>query len=1025
MTDASAILQAPAGFLALLYPDADFDGWLTFFTKTPGGKTATAAFHRSKLADAEKWAMTQAKTANVWHGVCLRKEKPAKNKRGKAEDVIAIPGIWLDLDVRGPGHAQKSLPATFDEALDFIKVLPLKPTVLVFTGGGIQAYWLFPEPMRLSTKADWTRAKNLSERWQRFIIAMGRERGWELDNTSDLPRVLRLPGSYNRKTDKPVLVTVPAEHVDLAARYDFAAVEAVLPPVETPQAEPDHAEAHDDVADADIKLILGKCAWARHCRDDAAGLPEPEWYALLSILARCQDGARLAHESSKAHPKYNPVETDAKLKQAMDKAGPRTCESIKADFGTYCNDCAARVKSPIVLGRVDRLPEGFQAKDKGIFYRTEDKDGNQDWVWMCSPIKVLALTRNADGEEWGRLIEVVDPDGKAHRWPMPMALLAGSGEEYRRELLSMGLRLAAGKSGGPRLHTFLSLCNPRSRVRCVSRIGWHDRRYVLPDHVIGAEAGESILLQSDRAEHPFKTSGTLVEWQEHVGRYCLGNSRLVLFVSATLAAALLDVTGAESGGLHLVDSSSRGKTTTATIAGSVCGGGGIRGYLRSWRATSNGLEGTAVAHNDAPLILDEISQCEPKEVAASAYMLANGAGKGRAGKTGASRKSAEWRILFLSTGEYTLADKIKEDGKTRVTAGQQVRVVDIPADAGVGYGLFENLHGLADGHEFAEYMSNVSKRFYGTAFRAFLEELAADYDQAMKVVPALIKAFLADYCPVEADGQVKRVCARFGLVAAGGECGAAYGVLPWPNGEATRAAARCFRDWLSLRGGTGASETQAGLAQVRAFFQAHGASRFEVWGDRPDESKTINRAGFRRKDDLTGAWEYFVPATVFKGEIARGHDAGRLVKELVERGLVIPGTDGKPASGHRIPGQPFTRYYHFASSIVSEDSDLSKNTVARVAPVASSNDAGSSRNRPESARVAPVAPDDCNPKPATAATLTETEGLQKINNDYGQATAATAATPENDNSEQTTVPAFDMTPAAGSGLWTGPAEVEI
>jgi len=344
-------LQTPAGFLALLYPDAAFDGWLTFFTKAPDGRTATAAFPRSKLADAEKWAFAQATAANVWHGVCLRKEKPAKNKRGQAEDVIAIPGVWLDLDVKGPGHSEQNLPATFEEALDFLASLPLKPTLIVFTGGGLQPYWLFPEPMRLSTEADWNRAKAVSERWQRFIIAMGKDRGWKLDNTSDLPRVLRLPGTWNRKTDTPRLVTVPAEHVDLTARYDLAAVEAVLPPVETPQAEPNHAEAHDDVADADIKLILPKCAWARHCRDDAAALPEPEWYSILSILARCKDGARLAHEMSKAHSKYNPAETDAKLKQAMDKAGPRTCESIKANFGTYCNGCSEHVTSPIVLGR--------------------------------------------------------------------------------------------------------------------------------------------------------------------------------------------------------------------------------------------------------------------------------------------------------------------------------------------------------------------------------------------------------------------------------------------------------------------------------------------------------------------------------------------------------------------------------------------------------------------------------------------------------------------------------------------------
>ena len=788
--------------------------------------------------------------------------------------------------------------------------------------------------------------------------------------------------------------------------------------------EQTQAEAHDDVADADLERIVGKCAWLRHCRDEAAGLPEPEWYAALSVLVRCKDGGRLAHDWSQGHPKYTPAETDAKLKQAMDKAGPRTCESIRADFGACCNGCVARVKSPIVLGRVDRLPDGFQVRDTGIYYRVEDSQGNISWEWVCSPLRVLALTRNGEGREWGRLIEVVDPDGQAHRWAMPMEALAGSGEECRRELLSMGLRLAPGK-GPARLHTLLSLCRPSARARCVSRIGWHGRRFVLPDVVYGVEAGESVLLQAERAENPFRAMGTLSEWQEAIGLFCVGNSRLVLSVSAALAAPLLYLAGAESGGLHLVGGSSQGKTTALVVAGSVCGGGGVRGYILQWRATANGLEGVAAAHCDALVCLDELAQVTPQAAGEAAYMLTNGTGKTRASRQGTARKPAEWRVLFLSTGEITLGDKIREDGKSRAMAGQLVRVVDIDADAGVGLGIFEDLHGFPDGAAFSNHLNKASKRAYGVALRAFLEKLTSDIDEVSRVVPALIKTFTAEHCPAGADGQVKRVCNRFALVAAGGECGAAYGVLPWPKGEATQAAARCFRDWLAMRGGTGASEIQAGLAQVRAFFQAHGSSRFETWGDRADESKTINRAGFRRKDELTSAWEYFVPPAAFKAEIARGHDTKRLVKELVERGLVIPGQDGQPASGHRIPGQPFTRYYRFAPGIVSDDPDISKNTVATVAPVASSNDAGSSRNRPATAQVAPVAPDGCNRMGATAATERLQPRLQEKGNDSGCATVATDATAEKDNSEQKAAPVIDMKPAEGTGLWTGPAEVEL
>ena len=183
----------------------------------------------------------------------------------------------------------------------------------------------------------------------------------------------------------------------------------------------------------------------------------------------------------------------------------------------------------------------------------------------------------------------------------------------------MGLCLAPGK-GPARLHQFLSLCRPRGRVRCVPRIGWHGRRFILPDAVFGFEAGESVILQAERVDNPFKHQGTLGEWQEYVGRFCVGNSRLLLSVATAMAAPLLYLAGAESGGLHLVGGSSLGKTTALVVAGSVCGGGGVRGYILQWRATANGLEGVAAAHCDALLCLDELSQVTPQAAGETAYM---------------------------------------------------------------------------------------------------------------------------------------------------------------------------------------------------------------------------------------------------------------------------------------------------------------------------------------------------------------------------------------------------------------------
>ena len=162
------------------------------------------------------------------------------------------------------------------------------------------------------------------------------------------------------------------------------------------------------------------------------------------------------------------------------------------------------------------------------------------------------------------------------------------------------------------------------------------------------------------------------------------------------------------------------------MAGSVWGGGARKGYVKNWRATSNGLEATATSHNDALLCLDELAQVSAKEAGEVAYMLANGLGRARASRDTTLRKTAKWRLLFLSSGEISLADKIAEDVRgRRATAGRHIQVIDVPADTLV-HGLFEDLHGFPDAGSFARHLLMASQEFYGVAARAFIGRIAPD-----------------------------------------------------------------------------------------------------------------------------------------------------------------------------------------------------------------------------------------------------------------------------------------------------------
>lgn len=441
--------------------------------------------------------------------------------------------------------------------------------------------------------------------------------------------------------------------------------------------------------------------------------------------------------------------------------------------------------------------------------------------------------------------------------------------------------------------------------------------------------GERFILQHTGAiDHAYRQRGTVASWQEHVARYAVGNSRLGLALSTAFAAPLLHPTGSESGGFHFRGGSSTGKTTALHVAGSAWGGGGIRGFIRTWRATSNGLEGIAALHCDALLCLDEIGQVDGRDAGQIAYMLANGQGKTRAGRSGETRPSAEWRLLFLSSGEISLADKIAEDGRgRRIAAGQEVRIVDIAADAGAGMGIFENLHGFPSADAFARHLKMTSGEHYGEAWRAFMRVLVKDFDAIAPTVNGYRDEFMAENTPAGADGQVSRVATRFGLVAAGGEMATAFGVLPWEPGEATKAAARCFHDWLLLRGGVEPAEEREAVSAVRRFIELHGNSRFEPMGDlihrdgmgTPIDVRIQNRAGFRRRDE-SGGIEYLVLPEVWRGEVCAGMDAVTVARALATRNLLVAGEGNKLQKNTRLPGfSSSVRCYVITSGILGDD----------------------------------------------------------------------------------------------------------
>ena len=556
----------------------------------------------------------------------------------------------------------------------------------------------------------------------------------------------------------------------------------------------------------------------------------------------------------------------------------------------------------------------FKITDKAVLLVTpsDDPDKQDKLEFVCSKLDVVAMIRDKHSGQWGKLLQWQDHERQCHEWAMPMAALQGDGAEVRRELAAGGLEVSQNLKLRHALLSYLSETKTEARARGVEQTGWHRCEdgyvFVLPDQAIGASS-EVVRFQTDSLTRTYAVKGTMEGWRTGVSALCVGNSRCVLALCTGFASMLLHFVGLESGGINIKGNSSTGKTTALVAAASVFGG---PDYVNRWRATANGLESVATLHNDTLLVLDELAQVDPKEAGEIAYMLANGQGKQRSARTGAAKPRQSWRLLFLSAGEIGLAQHMADGGK-KAKAGQEVRLVDIEADAQQGLGLFDTLHGHADGAALSTAIKLAAGSHHGHAVLAFAKVLAESVNELPGLIAQEVAAFTKNCLPGgESGGQVHRVCERFALVAIAGELATANGITGWEAGEALHAVKRCFLEWLATRGGTTNAEPGAMIEAVRSFISKHEEARFTDFGIANSSvyRPTINRAGWRRK--VGDGHEYLLDPNVFKTEVCAGFDVAAVCKVLAAAGCLDSAVEaGKTryTIKRRIDGQGQPRVY--------------------------------------------------------------------------------------------------------------------
>ena len=166
----------------------------------------------SSLSEAAVYSEANAAASDLYFGVCLQDYQAAKEERvrrsgqngmefarGYSATAAVMPGVWLDLDIAGDGHEKRGLPESEEDAEKILQGLPLKPTMVVASGGGYHVYWLFHEPWDIETPDERDRAASVVRGWQALALNIASRMGFTVAATHDLSRVLRPVGTINHK----------------------------------------------------------------------------------------------------------------------------------------------------------------------------------------------------------------------------------------------------------------------------------------------------------------------------------------------------------------------------------------------------------------------------------------------------------------------------------------------------------------------------------------------------------------------------------------------------------------------------------------------------------------------------------------------------------------------------------------------------------------------------------------------------------------------------------------------------------